>query len=293
MKLGGTALAVALIFGMALFGCDSKPEGKAAERVRELNEIPIAQLRVMLKGYPGDWRAASEAGTGKQEPALGKTVPQGAKRITLQLPGLNDLGAMSVREAIATRRSARQFSQAQISFEELSFLLWATQGVTGTEQNEAGEVLRRHRAAPSAGGRYPLETYLAVERVEGIAKGLYRYLPEEHELLVVREDAKLSGDIGAACYGSPAANGAAVTFIWSATPYRTEWKYAYLAHRMIAMEAGHVCENLYLAAETCRIGVCALLSYHQPRVDELLGLDGVDEFAIYLACVGKPAEVGQ
>ena len=293
MNLGRTALAVALIFGIGLSACDWKPEKNATERVRELNEIPIAQLRVMLKGYPGDWRAASQIGTGKQEPALGKAVPEGAKRIALQVPSLSDLGAMSVREAIAARRSARDFSQAQISLEELSFLLWATQGITGTEQNEAGEVLRRHRAAPSAGGRYPLETYLSIQRVDGIAKGLYRYLPEEHQLLLVREDAKLSGDIGAACYGSSAANGAAVVFIWSATPYRTEWKYAYLAHRMIAMEAGHVCENLYLAAESCRIGVCALLAYHQPRVDELLGLDGVDEFAIYLACVGKPAEVGQ
>jgi SagB-type dehydrogenase family enzyme len=83
---------------------------------------------------------------------------------------------------------------------------------------------------------------------------------------------------------------AAVVFIWSAIPGRTEWKYAYLAHRMIAMEAGHVCQNLYLAAQSCGLGVCALLSYHQPQVDELLELDGIEEFTLYLACVGKAAE---
>jgi SagB-type dehydrogenase family enzyme len=280
---------VGLFFGMGLCACDSKPRGKASEEVRELNEIPMAQLRVMLKGYPGDWRSASEVGSGKKEPALQKEAPQEAKRITLQAPGLSSLGAMPVREAIAARRSARQFSEAPISLEELGYLLWATQGVTGTEKDDDGRILRQHRAAPSAGGRYPLETYLSIQRVEGIPKGLYRYLPAEHELLVVREDEGLLAELGAACYESPSAKGAAAIFIWSATPYRTEWKYAYLAHRMIAMEAGHVCENLYLAAESCRIGVCALLSYHQPRVDQLLGLDGRDEFAIYLACVGKAA----
>jgi nitroreductase len=59
---------------------------------------------------------------------------------------------------------------------------------------------------------------------------------------------------------------------------------------MIAMEAGHVCENLYLAAESCHLGACSLLSYHQPLLDSLLGLDGVDEFTLYLACIGKKAE---
>jgi len=284
------ASVVGLIFGLGLSACDPQPRGQPAERVRELNEIPIAQLRVMLKGFPGDWRTAGEISTQGQEPPAQKTVLPGSKLISLLAPAQINLGVMSVRDAIAARRSARKFSDAQISLEELSYLLWATQGVTGIQQEDSGKMLLRYRAAPSAGGRYPLETYLAIQRVEGLAKGLYRYLPNEHQLVLIREDARLSEDVGTACYGIPAAKDAAVIFIWSATPNRTEWKYAYLAHRMIAMEAGHVCENLYLAAESCRIGVCALLSYHQPRLDELLGLDGVEEFTIYLACIGKSAE---
>jgi SagB-type dehydrogenase family enzyme len=156
------------------------------------------------------------------------------------------------------------------------------------QRDEAGAIVQRFRAAPSAGARYPLETYLAIGRVEGVAAGIYRYLPNEHHLVLVREDAQVSGKLMAACYGTPSVGNAAVVFIWSAVPYRTEWKYTYLAHRMIAMEAGHVCENLYLAAESCRTGACAVLSYHQPRVDELLGVDGKEEFALYVACVGKP-----
>jgi len=195
---------------------------------------------------------------------------------------------MPVREAIAARRSTRTFTGASLSLEELSFLLWATQGITGEQRDEAGAVLQRFRAAPSAGARYPLETYLAIHRVEGLAPGIYRYLPGDHQLALVREDAQVSESLQAACYGTPAVGGAAVVFIWSAVPYRTEWKYTYLAHRMIAMEAGHVCENLYLAAQSCGTGCCAVLSYDQRRVDELLGVDGREEFAIYMACVGKP-----
>jgi SagB-type dehydrogenase family enzyme len=195
---------------------------------------------------------------------------------------------MSVREAIASRRSRRDFSDTELSLEELSFLLWATQGVTGELRDEKGEITERFRAAPSAGARYPLETYLSVRRVRNLAPGLYRYLPNEHQLVVVREDPEISGKLQAACYNTPSVGSAAVVFLWSAVPYRTEWKYTYLAHRMIAMEAGHVCENLYLAAESCGTGCCAMLSYDQPKIDALVGLDGEEEFTIYLACLGKP-----
>jgi SagB-type dehydrogenase family enzyme len=203
---------------------------------------------------------------------------------------LAQLGTSSVRDVIASRRSARLFSSAPLSLEELSYLVWAAQGVTGTEQDATGHVTRQYRAAPSAGARYPLETYLAIRSVEGAASGLYRYLPEDHQLILIREDPQISQRIKAACYGSSTVEEAAVTFIWSATPCRTEWKYGFLAHRMIAMEAGHVCENVYLAAASCHLGICALSSYHQPLMDDLLGLDGTEEFTIYLACIGKSAE---
>ena len=272
---------------LAVAGCDPQPK-REPEKIRELNEIPIAQLRVLIKGFPGEWRADSDRTRERPEPPAEKAVPPGAKRIGLIALADIHLGGMPVREAIATRRSTRDFSDAAVSLEELSFHLWATQGITAVQRDDAGAIVQRFRAAPSAGARYPLETYLAINRVTGLAPGVYRYLPNEHELVVIREDAQISSKLMAACYGTPSVGGAAVVFIWSAVPYRTEWKYTYLAHRMIAMEAGHVCENLCLAAESCCTGACAMLSYHQPRVDELLGLDGKEEFAIYLACVGKP-----
>ena len=282
------ASGMCLMLALGFPACDSSRKQSNTEPVRELNEIPIAQLRVMLKGFPGEWRADSDAIQQGKEPPPEKPVPAGAKLITLVPPTQLRLGEMPVRDAIAARRSTREFSDVAMSPEELSYLLWATQGITAVQRDEAGGVVQRFRAAPSAGARYPLETYLAIRRVHGVAAGVYRYLPNDHQLVLVREDAQISGKLTAACYGTPSVGSAAVVFIWSAVPYRTEWKYTYLAHRMIAMEAGHVCENLCLAAESCRTGACAMLSYHQPRVDELLGVDGKDEFAIYLACVGKP-----
>ena len=276
----------ALVVGLS--GCNPSRKQSEIERVRELNEIPIAQLRVMLKGYPGEWRRDSYRNLQRAEPLAEKIIPAGAKKIALVPLAEIHLGDMPLREAISARRSTRDFSDAELSLEGLSFLLWATQGVTAVQRDEAGAITQRFRAAPSGGARYPLETYLAIRRVHGVAAGVYRYLPNDHQLVLVREDAQISGKLMAACYGTPSVGGAAVVFIWSAVPYRTEWKYTYLAHRMIAMEAGHVCENLCLAAESCRTGACAMLSYHQPRVDELIGVDGKDEFAIYLACVGKP-----
>ena len=295
MALSRRSVTSLLVTGLALAffnsGCDAKKDSAAAsgtDRVRQLNEIPIEQLRVMLKGFPGDWRPDSERSQQRPPPPAEKPVPSDAKRIALIPPADFHLGAMSVREAIAARRSTRNFSNTALTLEELSFLLWATQGITGVHEDDAGRIVQQLRAAPSAGARYPLETYLAINRVDGIAPGLYRYRPAGHELIIEREDAAFSAALQTACYDQPFVGNAPVVFIWSAIPYRTEWKYAYLAHRMIAMEAGHVCENLYLAAESFGAGTCGVMAYHQPRVDELIGADGKDEFTLYLACVGRP-----
>jgi SagB-type dehydrogenase family enzyme len=283
------ASAVALLALACCTACDAKKGEPPETRIRPLNEIPMEQLRVVLKGFPGDWRADGERSRQQPEPPAEKPVPADAKRIALVPPGDFKVGAMPLQQALATRRSVRSFSSAPLTLEELSFLLWAAQGVTAVQEDDAGQVVERFRTAPSAGARYPLETYVAVNRVADVAPGLYRYRPSDHQLILVREDANLASALQSACYEQPFVGEAAAVFIWSAIPYRTEWKYVYLSHRMIAMEAGHACQNLYLAAQSCGAGACAVMAYHQPRVDELIGADGQDEFALYLACAGKPA----
>ena len=90
-----------------------------------------------------------------------------------------------------------------------------------------------------------------------------------------------------AALGQPYPGEAAVTFIWTAVPYRMEWRYGIVAHKVIAVDAGHVCQNLYLACEAIDAGACAMAAYDQEGMDELLRVDGQDEFTIYLASVGR------
>lgn len=142
------------------------------------------------------------------------------------------------------------------------------------------------KTVPSAGARHPFETYLAINRAEGIAQGIYRFLAPEHKLLPLYEKGNLEWAIETICYGQKHVGDAAAVFIWSAVPRRMEWRYGYIAHRMIAIEAGHVCQNLHLAAEAIG-GACAVSGYDQGSMDKLIGVDGEDEFVIYMASVGK------
>jgi len=192
----------------------------------------------------------------------------------------------NIYTCIKERRSTRFYSDQPISLEELSYLLWATQGITST--NKGGLTLR---TVPCSGATHSFESYLLIRNVENIPKGVYRYLPVEHKLLFMFELDELENKIDNITLDQPFApnfaNKAAVLFLWSTTPYRSEWKYDITAHKKILIDIGHVCQNLYLASESINAGTCAIGIYDQSLVDKLLKLDGDDEFVIYLAAVGK------
>jgi SagB-type dehydrogenase family enzyme len=123
--------------------------------------------------------------------------------------------------------------------------------------------------------------------VEGLDEGIYRYLPLAHRLVCEFYEEDLAAKISNACFNQKFVGYSAVTFFWAAIPERMEWRYHLAAHKAIALDAGHVCQNLYLASEAINAGTCAVGAYDQERVDQLLRLDGQDEFVIYLAPVGK------
>ena len=220
---------------------------------------------------------------GLPPPPVEKPFNADAERIDLPaIESLATVGRYDLRTAIADRESCRSYAADPLTLKELSFLLWATQGVK--LRLDPGHALR---TVPSAGCRHPLETYLCVLHVTGLAQGIYRYLPLEHQLLFEFEEEHLDRKIVRAALGQPWAGEAAVTFIWAAIPYRTEWRYGLAAHKVIALDAGHVCQNLYLACEAIGAGTCAIAAYNQEEMDKLLRLDGVEEFTIYLAPVGR------
>ena len=216
-------------------------------------------------------------------PPIEKPCRSAAVRVALPpFDPSGEIGRMDLPSAIANRQSRRSYRAEPLSLEELSFLLWATQGIR--EKIDAGHALR---TVPSAGCRHAFETYLCVLNIRGVEPGIYRYLPVEHQLLFEFAEENLKRKIVRASLGQPYPGEAAVTFIWTAIPYRMEWRYGMAAHKVVAIDAGHVCQNLYLACEAIGAGTCAIAAYDQEGMDELLRLDGDDESVIYLASVGK------
>ncbi len=241
------------------------------------------------KGHETDQRK------GVPPPPPQKSYPADATLVDLVAPDDLTIGHMPVIEAIRRRRSRREFTAELLTLEELSFLLWATQGIDqeatqafrdwlATKDPIAVKARSILRTVPSAGGCHPFETYLLVSRVRGLEPGLYRYLSMEHKLLFLRVGTELTEQVADAFM--PWVQRSTVVFIWATIPHRTEWRYSLVAHKMIAQESGHVCQNLYLASEAIGAGTCAI-TYDQAKVDSILGVDGKEEFAIYVAPVGK------
>jgi len=203
--------------------------------------------------------------------------------VIIELPGKkdwSDVCDISLADAISSRKSRRSFKDQELSIEELSFLLYATQGI-----RETG----RHcfRTVPSAGARHSFETYLSIGNVDGMENGLCRYLPEDHSLLQIHTDENITLKTASASFNQMFIADSSVVFIWTTIPYRMEWRYGPAAHRVIAFDIGHICQNLYLACEGIGGGTCGIGAYDQERIDDLIGVDGEEEFAIYLAPVGK------
>jgi SagB-type dehydrogenase family enzyme len=219
---------------------------------------------------------------GEPPPPVQKPVPERAALIALPPRDSWQLPPCDLLTAIGMRESHRRYLPAPLDMTELSMLLWATQGVREFIHDAA--VLR---TVPSAGCRHPFETYIAALNIDGLPPALYRYLPLEHTLLHHRDHPDLKQALTAATHGQHFAAQAAAVFIWSTLPARTEWRYAEASYKVIALDAGHVCQNLYLACEAIGAGTCAIAAYRQGLMDDLLGLDGDEEFTVYLAPVGK------
>jgi SagB-type dehydrogenase family enzyme len=230
-----------------------------------------------------DFRSTAQS-RGVRPPPAQAATPANAR--TIALPGRDtwSIPAFDLQTAIGIRESHRSFSQESLTLGELAFLLWATQGVREVLHEAA--VLR---TVPSAGCRHPFETYLAVVRVEGLESGIYRYLPLDNALVCIRKVENLPAHLTAATHGQRFCGQAAVTFVWTVIPERTEWRYAEASYKVIALDAGHVCQNLYLACEAIGAGTCAIAAYNQDLLDEMIDVDGDEEFSIYVAPVGKPA----
>lgn len=226
---------------------------------------------------------------GMAAPPLEKEIEPGTKTIPLVPADRVALGRTPLIEAIRHRESRREFDGRALTLEELSFLLWATQGIRRVHPKKTWAM----RNVPSGGCRHPFETYLWVRNVESVPQGLFRYAPLEHVLVSVdAPGAKPAASLAKVCYGQEFVDTAAVAFVWTAIPYRTEWRYGADSPKDILLSCGHICQNLYLACESIGAGTCAIVAYDQEELDKFLGVDGNNEIGLYVAPVGKVAAKG-
>jgi SagB-type dehydrogenase family enzyme len=199
----------------------------------------------------------------------------------IKLPTPAPMAGMPVDEALRKRRSIRHFSPQPLSKEELSYLLWASTGIW--RRGEGYDF----RTAPSAGALYPVETYLVVNNVEGVPTGVYHYSIKLHVLEELR-----SGSFGEhaaqAALGQRMCMEAAVVFIWTGIFQRSKWKYKQRAYRYVYLDAGHIAENLALAATSLGLGSCHIGAIFDEEVNDIVGVDGVNESAIYMTVAGWP-----
>lgn len=217
----------------------------------------------------------------RQRPAIAqvetfKRYPHASK---IPLPRTWTLNEERITSLLQTRRSLRKYSEEPLSLEHLAFMLWASQGITG----QAGSYL--FRATPSAGALYPVETYISVHSIEGLAAGLYHFDVEHFALDRLTEKDK-ADDVAQACLDQKFMAQAAVVFLWTGVFRRAMSKYGDRGMRYILLDAGHICQSVMTAAEAVGCGGCPIGAFYDNEINQLLQIDGEEESILYAAAVG-------
>jgi SagB-type dehydrogenase family enzyme len=241
--------------------------------------------------------ATADIAKGIPQPPIEK--PYLPDAYTISLPEVNRATAPQVDffECVARRCSRRGYTGEDLSLQELSFLLWCTQGIKQIipgYKKYMKDGQNTLRPVPSGGAINAYETYLAINHVTDVEQGVWRYLPVSHELLLVRSDQTIEKKLPL-IFTNPSQNQhyvsrAAVVFFWVCTPYKGEWRYQHTAHKIMMLDVGHICQNLYLAVEALGCGCCAIGAYYQNKADAFVGVDGQDEYTVYCASVGRTQE---
>ena len=212
------------------------------------------------------------------KPDLYKDYPDAPK---VELPSFDPSRAMSLNQALKQRKSIREFQPKSISKGQLSYLLWAS---TGIQRIDDGY---EFRTVPSAGALYPIETYVIANNVRTLEAGLYHYSIRNHQLEQIRQG-DMRHQIAGAALGQGMCATAAVVFVWSAIFERCKWKYGQRGYRYIYLDAGHIAENLALAAVSLNLGSCEIGALYDDQANAIVGVNGIEESVICMAVVGIP-----
>ncbi len=207
----------------------------------------------------------------------------------MPLPAAANRLAGGFEQLAAARRSVRRFTGAQIDQSELARLLFCGSGITG-ELTFPGEGTGQPvRAAPSGGALYPIEVYPIVRSVADLEPGVYHYHSRLHALEQV-SPGESSILLGEAANDPMLFANASVTIALTAMFTKTKFKYGERGYRFALLEAGHIAQNLLLAATSAGLGATAIGGFIDDEVNALIGIDGVEEAALYLIPIGHPVE---
>lgn len=216
--------------------------------------------------------AAFAQGLGACASGSASSSPLPALAAVTELPPPDYSSDLSLEQALARRRSVREYSEQALTIAEIGQLLWAAQGIS----SEQG-----YRTAPSAGALYPLEIYLLT------AEGVFHYEPQHHRLSAVSHSDARQAVFRAALKQDPVREAPAV-FVLTAVYARTAQRYGEeRSPRYVQMEAGHAAQNLLLEAAALHLGAVPVGAFHDQEVQEALGLPA-DHQPLYLIPVGHP-----
>ena len=239
----------------------------------------IKQNRIAIKPI---WNDLNQT---KSDRDLGKPRPDNFKHQSVETMLIDlkkefpNIKQKTLLECIENRRSLRQYSNQELSFEEMSYILYETASV---KDFKPGIVFR---TIPTGGATNAMETYVYIDKVKDIQAGLYHYYQDTHQLCLIDQESSLRQRVNVALYNQ--FRDAAIVLFLTTIPYRSEYKYQFAAHKMIAMEAGHAFQNTSLAAEVIDCGGVCIAAYDQDKMDELLQVDGENEFSTYAYTLGK------
>jgi SagB-type dehydrogenase family enzyme len=239
------------------------------ETIGDLFQKETKYFRGKLSGGPLLWH---------KKPRTYKFYPD-VPRFPLDSPDTD--GGAPLWHVMANRRSIRSFKDNALSKQDLSQLLWAVQGITKRDMGF------EFRTCPSAGALYPVETYLVSHNVQDIEAGIYHYNIPDHTLEQLQKgDNRLK--IAQSALDQDMAFSACAVFVWTALFARAKWKYSQRAYRYVYLDAGHIAQNLALAAVGLGLGTCQIAALYDEEVNSLLAIDGKEESVLYMSVVGHP-----
>lgn len=195
-------------------------------------------------------------------------------------------------EVMRTRRSERDYESGPLSMQDISRLLFYAYGETGSM--DAGPYIVRLRTSPSTGTLYPLDIYVLTCTIDDLESGLYHYNVRDHSLEELKRGDFLQSIIPLVQINNNAwLEQAGLILFVTATFRRTQVKYGERGYRGVLLDAGHLAQNIQLAATGLGLGACVLMGCMDDPVNDFLGVDGVEESVLYAISIGHPTRKHQ